>query len=98
MAHTDPAKDTSALPIIAVGFDGSPPAAAALDWAALEARRTGATLRVISVVRHPGLHAGPLASAPILPASLLNRANKLSAEAASRARKVLDSGSWRPRS
>ena len=92
MAHTDPKKDTSALPVIAVGFDGSVPAAAALDWAALEARRTGATLRVISVVDYPGLHTGTPESAPILPASLLNRANKVSAEAASRARKVLDSG------
>ena len=92
MAHTDPTKDFSALPVIAVGFDGSVPAAAALDWAAVEARRTGATLRVISVVHYPGLHTGTLESAPILPASLLNRATKLSAEAASRARKVLDSG------
>ena len=92
MAHTDPANDTSAPPIIAVGFDGSAPAAAALDWAAVEARRTGATLRVMSVVHYPGVHAGTLESAPILPASLLNRANKLSAEAVSRARKVLDSG------
>lgn len=92
MAHTDPTKETSALPIIAVGFDGSAPAAAALDWAAVEARRTGATLRVISVVHYPGVHARTLENAPILPASLLNRANKLSAEAASRARTVLDSG------
>jgi len=92
MAHTDPTKDTSALPIIAVGFDGSSSAAAALDWAALEARRTGAILRVISVVHFPGLPAGTLESASILPASMLNRANKLSAAAASRARKVLDSG------
>jgi len=92
MKDTDPMTGTSALPIIAVGFDGSVAAAAALDWAALEARRTGAILRVISVVHYPGVHAGTLESAPILPASLLNRANKLSAEAASRARKVLDSG------
>ena len=92
MAHTDPTKEPSVLPIIAVGFDGSAPAAAALDWAADEARRTGATLRVISVVHYPGVHAGMLESVPILPASLLNRANKLSAEAASRARKVLDVG------
>lgn len=92
MKDTDPTKDTSALPIIAVGFDGSSPAVAALDWAAAEARRSGATLRVISVIHFPGLPAGTLDSAPILPASMLNRANKLSAEAALRARKLLDSG------
>jgi len=92
MTGTDPTTGSTVLPVIAVGFDGSAPAAAALDWAALEARRTGATLRVISVVHYPGMHAGTLESAPILPASLLSRANKLSAEAASRARKVLESG------
>ena len=37
MALTDPNKDTSALPVIAVGFDGSSSAEAALDWATLEA-------------------------------------------------------------
>lgn len=67
MAHTDPQKDSSARPVIAVGFDGSVPAAAALDWAALEVRRTGATLRVISVVDFPAMHTGTPESAPFLP-------------------------------
>lgn len=92
MTGTDPMTGTSALPIIAIGFDGSAPAAAALDWAALEARRTGAILRVISVVHYAGMPEGTPESVTHLPASLLNRAHKLSAEAASRARKVLDSG------
>jgi len=75
---------------IAVGFDGSAPATAALDWAANAADRTGATLRIIAVVHYPGMPAGTLDSVPILPASLLQRAHELGAEATSRARKVLD--------
>ena len=81
---------TSTTHTIAVGFDGSPPAAAALDWAALEANRTDAILRIISVVHYPGMPAGTLESVPILPASLLKRAHELVAGAALRARKVLD--------
>ena len=82
--------ETSTVQTIAAGFDGSAPAAAALDWAANEANRRGVTLRIISVVNYPGMAAGTLESAPILPASLLNRAHELAAEAALRARKVLD--------
>ena len=79
------------LPVIAAGYDGSAPAAAALEWAALEAKRTGAVLRVISVVHHPGLLTGTQETTPMLPAKLLNRVHDLVAEGASRARKILDS-------
>jgi len=82
----------STVPTIAAGFDGSPSAAAALDWAALEANRTGAILRIICVVHCPGMLAGTLETAPTLPPSLLNRAHELAADAALGARKVLDSG------
>lgn len=85
--------ETMTRPVIAAGYDGSPAAAAALDWAALEASRTGAIVRSISVVHYPGMPAGTPDSAPILPASLLNRAYELSAEASSRAGNVLDSDS-----
>lgn len=81
----------STVPVFAVGFDGSAPGAAALEWAALEARRTGAILRIISVVHYPAMPAGTLETAPILPASLLNRAHELAAEAALQARKILES-------
>lgn len=85
--------ETSARRCIAAGFDGSAASAAALDWAALEAARTGAILRVISVVHFPGISAGSMQAAPIFPARLLNRAHQLAADAAARARKVLESGS-----
>ena len=81
---------TSTWGTIAVGYDGSAPAVAALDWAASAANRTGATLRIISVVHSPGMPAGTLESVPILPAGLLNRAHELAADAALRARKALD--------
>lgn len=82
--------ETMTRPVIATGYDGSPAGAAALDWATLEASRTGAIVRSISVVHYPGMPAGTPGSAPILPASLLNRAHELSAEASSRAGNVLD--------
>jgi len=81
---------TSTWQTIAVGFDGSPSATTALDWAAVAASRNGATLRIISVVQYPGMPAGTLELVPILPASLLSRAHELAADAALRARNVLD--------
>lgn len=75
---------------IAVGFDGSAPAVAALDWAARAAGQLGASLRIISVVQYPGVPSGALESVPNLPASLLTGAHELVADAASRARTVLD--------
>lgn len=74
---------------IVVGFDGSAPATAALDWAANAAKRTGATLRIISVVHYPGMPAGTVELVPVLPASLLKRAHDLAANAAVHAREVL---------
>lgn len=80
---------TTSQRVIAVGYDGSAPGTAALEWAALEARRTAGSLRIISVVHYPGMPASSLESSPILPGSLLNRAHKLAAEGALLARKVL---------
>ena len=81
---------TATWQAIAVGYDGSAPALAALDWAARAARQSGATLRIISVVHYPGMPAGRLESVPLLPASLLNRAHELAADAGLRARNILD--------
>lgn len=44
-------------PVVAVGFGGSTASTAALMWAALEARRRGARLRVIHAWRPHPLHA-----------------------------------------
>lgn len=47
---------------IAVGYDGSPDAQAALQWAAAIAARTGMALRVVHAVgllEHAGMAAGP---------------------------------------
>jgi len=80
---------TSTWQTIAVGFDGSVPAVAALDWAAAAANRTGATLRIICVIHYPGMPAGTVEFVPKLPESLLNRAHKLALDEALRARNVL---------
>jgi nucleotide-binding universal stress UspA family protein len=50
--------------LIVVGIDGSPEAAMALEQAAQEAARRGATLRVVSVARMPEVWAVPLGMAP----------------------------------
>lgn len=84
---------TATWQTIAVGYDGSAPAVAALDWAARAAHQSGATLRIISVVHYPGMPKGALESLPILPASLLKRAHQLAADAGLRARDILDASS-----
>lgn len=50
--------------LIVVGIDGSPEAARALEQAARDAARRGATLRVVSVARMPEVWAVPLGMAP----------------------------------
>jgi nucleotide-binding universal stress UspA family protein len=50
--------------LIVVGIDGSPEAATALEQAAQDAVRRGATLRVVSVARLPEVWAVPLGMAP----------------------------------
>ena len=53
---------------IAVGYDGSPDAVAALRWAAALAARTGAELRVVHAVgllEHAGLAGGPARDAAL---------------------------------
>jgi nucleotide-binding universal stress UspA family protein len=50
--------------LIVVGIDGSTDAARALEQAALDAARRGATLRVVSVARMPEVWAVPLGMAP----------------------------------
>lgn len=53
-----PAPTGSPVRVIAVGYDGSPNAAAALRWAASVAARTGAELRVVHAVgllEHAGM-------------------------------------------
>lgn len=81
---------TSTWQTIAVGFDGSASASAALDWAAKDASQSGGTLRIISVVHYPGMPAGTVDSVPSLPASLLQRAHELVADAGSQAREFMD--------
>jgi nucleotide-binding universal stress UspA family protein len=49
---------------IVVGYDGSEPAGAALDWAATEAHRRGSHLVVLHVLDHSQALPGPLRSTP----------------------------------
>lgn len=61
--------DAAAVPTaIAVGYDGSPDAAAALRWAAALATRTRAELRVVHAVgllEHAGMAGGPARDAAL---------------------------------
>jgi nucleotide-binding universal stress UspA family protein len=50
--------------LIVVGIDGSPDAARALEQAAQDAARRGATLRVVSVARMPEVLGGARRNGP----------------------------------
>lgn len=64
METTDPAPDTP-LPVV-VGVDGSDGARRALRWAARQAARTGAALRVVSAWQAPATTSYATLSAPYL--------------------------------
>jgi len=59
MTAQDPRRD------VAIGYDGSVPALAALEWAAAEAARRGSTLVVVSAIDHLALPTGALTGAPL---------------------------------
>lgn len=60
MSHAKPGS-------VVVGYDGSPHAAAAVQWAAAEARRRGVALHVVYAADYPGLVPGPVGVSPYLP-------------------------------
>jgi nucleotide-binding universal stress UspA family protein len=72
---------------IVVGYDGSPPAVHAVDWAAREAGRRGLPLTVLSVVDYGGLGvAGPAALGYAWPQAALEGGRAVTEEGAQRAR------------
>jgi len=70
---------------LAVGYDGSAHASAALDWATAEASRRGLGLHVIYAIDHPALTSGSVQSAPMVPAQLFAEAADVVARGASHA-------------
>ena len=74
---------------IAVGFDGSEASCAAVDWAAIEADRRGASLLVVTIVDYPGASTDLMVDDPTIPAILLDEARELAASGRVRAAKVL---------
>lgn len=73
--------------LVVVGVDGSASSLAAVEAAAVEARRRGAALRVVHAFIWPALHV-PLDGSPLAPddAGLRNMARRAVAEAVERAR------------
>lgn len=72
---------------IVVGFDGSPAAESAVDWAAAQAKRRGVGLRVLAAIPWPYNGIGMGAATPFDPEHL---ALELAADGRKRALKVLD--------
>jgi len=69
---------------LVVGYDGSAHSEAAVDWAAMEARRRGTGLTVLFAADSPGLPAGPALPIP----DLLEWAREVAQGGAVRARKA----------
>jgi len=70
---------------IVVGYDGSEPADAAIDWAADQADRHHVPMTVISVADHPGMQPG-VNTPPAWPALFQEEAERVAAAGAQRAR------------
>lgn len=72
---------------IVVGFDGSPAAESAVDWAAQQAKQRGVGLRVVAAIPWPYNGIGMGAATPFDPQEL---ARELAADGQKRALKILD--------
>ncbi|MDN5796804.1 MAG: universal stress protein [Intrasporangium sp.] len=72
---------------IVVGFDGSPAAESAVDWAAQQAKRRGVSLRVVAAIPWPYNGIGMGAATPFDPHEL---AKELAVDGQKRAVKILD--------
>jgi nucleotide-binding universal stress UspA family protein len=77
---------------VVVGFDGSHHSVAALDWAASEAVRRGARLRVIVAAHYPGMPYPVGLAAPTVPRSLEVLSDELVKRGLQRAAKQLPEG------
>jgi nucleotide-binding universal stress UspA family protein len=75
---------------IVIAYDGSEPSAAALDWAASEAERSGRPLTVLHVVDYWSLVPGPVVLAP-WPDLAATGVNRIADEGADRAGKLAGS-------
>jgi nucleotide-binding universal stress UspA family protein len=75
---------------IVVGYDGSEPAGAALDWAAEEAQRRAFPLTVLSVVDYVGMLPG-IYGPSSWPTLFQEQAQQVAAEGVQRARKIAGS-------
>ncbi|HET6693008.1 MAG TPA: universal stress protein, partial [Pedococcus sp.] len=74
---------------VVVGFDGSPPSTAALDWATAEAARRGLPLKVVLAVELGTALPMPMDSgAPWAMAKIESSAREVLADAVERARKT----------
>lgn len=82
MEHTMPSQ------AVVVGYDGSPHAGAAVDWAATEAARRGVGLHVVYAADYPGLVPGPVSASPWLPERAVLAAQEVTDEGVARARKT----------
>ena len=77
---------------IIVGFDGSPGAGCAVDWAAQEAELRNARLRVVTAKLYVQLPFGGVGAGAVPPRDLSESANQVVAEGQLRAEKVLGEG------
>ena len=77
---TSEAQVTRSMSDVVVGYDGSRNAAAAVDWAAREAARRGAHLRVLTAAHYPGMPSAVAITAPMVPRSLKSISDERAAE------------------
>jgi nucleotide-binding universal stress UspA family protein len=73
---------------VVVGYDGSPHAAAAVDWAAAEAGRRGVGLHLLYAADYAGV-VSPAGAAAWLPDLAVDAAREITEEGAERARKTV---------
>ena len=75
---------------VVVGYDGSPSATAAVLWAAKEASRRSAPLRLVTAAHYPGMPSVSGMAVPIVPHSLAVTAEETGREGVRLATKLLD--------
>jgi nucleotide-binding universal stress UspA family protein len=75
---------------VVVGFDGTPTGEGAVDWAAHEADRRGANLRIVTANPHVVLPYAGLGAGPVPPLDNVELAESIVGEGRLRATKVLD--------
>ncbi len=71
--------------MIAVGYNGGADSAAALEWAATEARRRQTQLRIVHALNLPAVLTGPAGDAGAVPDEVMDSAERMTAEAEKRA-------------